>query len=84
MKEFLEKKQVGDDDSRYEEFEILKDIMTRNGYNRYEISNFALTSKSSIHNRIYREMQNYLGLGLSASSFIRSYSDFFGNICEQH
>lgn len=84
MKELLEKKQVGDDDGRHEEFEILKNILTRNGYSRYEISNFALTSKSSIHNRIYREMQNYLGLGLSASSFIRSYSDFFGNICENH
>ena len=41
------------------------------GYLRYEISNFSLLSRSSIHNRVYREMEEYLGLGLGASSFLR-------------
>ncbi len=84
VKELSEQKCVWDDDSRYTEFEILKEILDRNWYNRYEISNFALTSKSSIHNRIYWEMKNYLGLWLSASSFIRSDSEFFDNICKHH
>lgn len=57
------------DDDIYEEFSLLKEILLDAGYNRYELSNFALTSKSSIHNRVYREMEDYLGIGLNSSSF---------------
>ncbi|MDR0859753.1 MAG: hypothetical protein LBO09_01920 [Candidatus Peribacteria bacterium] len=58
----------GTEDEIYEEFDILKEILLDAGYSRYEISNFSLISKSSIHNRVYREMESYLGLGLGASS----------------
>lgn len=68
----------GTEDDIYEEFDFLKKILLDAGYKRYEISNFSLISKSSIHNRVYREMENYLGLGLSASSFIRADSEYFG------
>ncbi|MEI6671859.1 MAG: hypothetical protein WCL02_00385 [bacterium] len=37
---------------------------------RYEISNFAVASKASIHNMVYRNMEPYIGIGLSASSFL--------------
>ena len=60
----------GTDEQIYEEFSILKDILLDAWYHRYELSNFALAGKSSIHNRTYREMENYLGLGLNASSFL--------------
>lgn len=62
----------GDQDDIYEEFAILKDILLDAGYRRYEISNFSLLWKSSVHNRVYREMWDYLGLGTSASSFFKS------------
>ncbi len=42
------------------------------GYTRYELSNFCRKGVSSIHNRVYREMGDYLGFGPSASSFIQS------------
>ncbi|GHV23503.1 hypothetical protein FACS189428_7080 [Clostridia bacterium] len=58
----------GTEEEIYEEFDILKEILLDAGYSRYEISNFSLISKSSIHNRVYREMESYLGLGLGASS----------------
>lgn len=45
-------------------------MLLEGGYSRYEISNFSLISKSSIHNRVYREMEEYVGLGLGASSFV--------------
>jgi len=61
-----------DQDDIYEEFAILKDILLDAGYKRYEISNFSLLGKSSIHNRVYREMWDYLGLGTSASSFFKN------------
>jgi len=61
----------GSDDDIYEEFNFLKQIILDAGYTRYEASNFCKAGKSSIHNRVYREMENYLGFGPSASSFIR-------------
>ncbi len=64
----------GTDEQVYEEFDILKNIILDGGYRRYELSNFSLAGKSSIHNRVYREMQDYLGLGISAASFLTNNS----------
>ena len=61
-----------DQDDVYEEFAILKDILLDAWYKRYEISNFSLLGKSSVHNRTYREMWDYLWLGTSASSFFKN------------
>ena len=61
----------------YEEFDILKNIIEEWWYKRYEISNFAAVGKSSIHNRVYREMEDYLWLWLSASSFINGKNQYF-------
>jgi coproporphyrinogen III oxidase-like Fe-S oxidoreductase len=62
----------GTEEDIYEEFDRLKTVLLEAGYARYEISNFALIAKSSIHNRVYREMEEYLGLGLGASSLVQS------------
>ena len=53
-----------DEDAIYEEFDILKSIIEEWGYRRYEISNFSAVGKSSIHNRVYRDMEDYLWLWL--------------------
>ena len=45
------------------------EILQKNGYEQYEISNFAKNGKRSFHNEKYWSMQSYLGLGLGASSF---------------
>ena len=71
------------EDEIYEEFDILKNIIQEWGYKRYEISNFAAVGKSSIHNRVYREMEDYLWLWLSASSFINAKSPYFWAVVEQ-
>jgi len=70
------------EDEIYEEFDILKSIIQDWWYKRYEISNFAAVGKSSIHNRVYREMEDYLWLWLSASSFINAKSSYFWDIIE--
>ena len=71
------------EDEIYEEFDILKDIIEEWGYKRYEISNFSAVWKSSIHNRVYREMEDYLWLWLSASSFINVRSSYFDAVKEK-
>lgn len=58
------------DDDIYEEFSLLKDIILDWWYLRYELSNFSKLWLSSIHNRVYREMQNYIWLWVSWSSFL--------------
>ena len=71
------------EDEIYEEFDILKNIIEEWWYKRYEISNFSAVWKSSIHNRVYREMEDYLWLWLSASSFINGKSEYSDAVKEK-
>lgn len=50
----------------YRTEEILKEA----GYDRYEISNYAKEGRECRHNLGYWERENYLGLGLGASSLV--------------
>lgn len=47
-----------------------KDTLKKYGYHQYEISNFAKLGKECFHNKVYWKCNEYLGLGVSASSFI--------------
>lgn len=49
---------------------VAKDILDKYSYNQYEISNFAKKDKECFHNKVYWKCNEYLGLGVSASSFI--------------
>ncbi|MEW6183790.1 MAG: radical SAM family heme chaperone HemW [Bacillota bacterium] len=46
------------------------DLLCARGYEHYEISNFALSDRSSRHNRLYWEGEPYLGFGPAAHSCI--------------
>ena len=52
------------------EFQWLKEVILDAWYRRYELSNFAMPWKESIHNMIYRNMWSYIGIGPSASSYL--------------
>ena len=52
-----------------EQFEILVDVLTNNGYDHYEISNFGLPGFHSKHNGSYWRRVKYLGVGPSAHSY---------------
>lgn len=54
-----------------EEDEVL-DTLSALGYERYEISNFALPSYASRHNLKYWTAQDYLGIGVGAASYLQS------------
>ena len=47
----------------------IENILDKNGFKRYEISNFAISGFESKHNTIYWKQKHYLGFGLNASSF---------------
>lgn len=44
--------------------------LTSNGYNHYEISNFAKYGDECVHNHVYWKNMGYLGVGAGAYSFI--------------
>ena len=46
--------------------------LTRNGYNHYEISNFAKDGNECVHNHVYWKNMGYVGVGAGAFSFIDS------------
>lgn len=49
---------------------MVRDRLKAEGYNQYEISNYALPGYESEHNSAYWTRRDYIGLGLGASSFI--------------
>ncbi len=59
-----------DDDAAAEQYLFLCDTLQKNGYNHYEISNFAKNSAVSRHNMKYWCGDDYLGIGPSAHSFV--------------
>lgn len=53
-----------------EMYEEIYDLLESKHYKRYEVSNFSLKGKESIHNMSYWKNLEYYGFGLSASGYI--------------
>jgi oxygen-independent coproporphyrinogen III oxidase len=68
---WLKKKKIKPIDEEFaaEQFEILIRSLAENGYEQYEISNFARNSQYSYHNSSYWKQRPYLGVGPSAHSY---------------
>lgn len=58
-----------DDEKSSEQFMILMDTLNNNGFEHYEISNFAKKDFEAVHNTNYWKGAKYLGIGPSAHSF---------------
>ncbi len=57
------------EDIEYEMYKYLNYTLPKNGYYRYEISNYAIPGFESVHNLKYWNQDRYLGFGVNASSF---------------
>ncbi len=49
-------------------YEKTDEVLKQYGYQRYEISNYAIPGRECIHNSVYWERKNYVGFGLGAAS----------------
>lgn len=54
-----------------EHYQRVVDVTQKNGFERYEVSNFARTGYESVHNINYWECGDYIGLGIGAHSHIQ-------------
>lgn len=52
------------------QYDFVVNFLKNNGYNRYEVSNFALKGYKSRHNINYRKDNEYVAIGTSSSGFI--------------
>ena len=59
-----------DDDLAAEMLAYSSEYLPENGYERYELSNYAKDGFQSKHNRHYWHLDDYLGLGLGATSLV--------------
>jgi oxygen-independent coproporphyrinogen-3 oxidase len=58
-----------DESHQIEQFKLLVDLLRENGFEQYEVSNFAKPGYESKHNSSYWTGEHYIGVGPSAHSF---------------
>ncbi|MCR5587477.1 MAG: radical SAM family heme chaperone HemW [Lachnospiraceae bacterium] len=63
---------IPDEETDRRMYHMTKDILLSAGYKRYEISNYAKDQFNCLHNLAYWDRDEYLGLGLGASSLIKT------------
>ena len=66
-----------DEDTEADLYTFCCEFLEQNGYNRYEISNFAIYGRESRHNLKYWKLDDYVGFGVAAHS--RFEGERFGN-----
>lgn len=59
-----------DEDTERAMYQDTIKILQSAGYHQYEISNFSKPNKECIHNKVYWTLNEYIGVGLAASTYI--------------
>lgn len=62
--------ELPDEDTERQMYWYVKNTLELNGYEHYEISNFAKKGKASKHNLNCWQQKEYIGIGLAASSYL--------------
>ena len=66
-----QKLRPANEDEQHDQFLALLEIMEQNGYEQYEISNFARPGFRAVHNSNYWKRIPYIGIGPSAHSYAK-------------
>lgn len=59
-----------DDDTQADMYELINNTLEKNGYYRYEVSNFAKSGYESKHNLNYWDNNEYYGFGCAAHGYV--------------
>jgi len=59
-----------DEETERELYKITSDILSKAGYQRYEISNYAKSGYQCAHNKVYWKRGDYVGFGIGAASLV--------------
>lgn len=65
-----------DEDSEAKMYEVVMDELKKQGFEHYEISNYAKSGHYSMHNMIYWTLGEYIGAGLGAHGYIDGYRTY--------
>lgn len=65
-----------DEDTEAQMYQIVMDELKKQGFEHYEISNYAKEKHYSNHNMIYWTLGEYIGAGLGAHGFIDGYRTY--------
>lgn len=57
-------------------FDIVRDELKKQGFDHYEISNFCKDGLESKHNKLYWNLEEYIGVGLGAHGFVDNYRTY--------
>lgn len=66
-----------DDDKSAELYSFTREYLTKQGYNMYEVSNFARSGYESKHNLTYWQGGDYIGIGKSAQGRLTLNNNFY-------
>ena len=69
---YIEKYKPISEDLDRKMYDYIINILNKNGYIHYEISNFAKKGYKSKHNLVYWNNKNYYGFGLGASGYLNN------------
>ncbi len=76
--------EIPDEDTQADMYLFMVDSLAEMGFRQYEISNFAVKGRESRHNLKYWQLQEYLGFGASAASFVAGQRYTFVRDIEQY
>lgn len=74
LKDHIENRKLilpSEEDEREMQY-FINDYLRLKGFKHYEISNYALSGYEAVHNSLYWTLDDYIGLGPGASSFINN------------
>jgi len=67
---YIHYKKTVEEDEEYEMYKSIKRMLSRAGYEHYEVSNYAKPNKYAKHNLVYWLNGEYYGFGLGASGYL--------------